>query len=446
MIIENFQEDLQHMNYNSLNITYYTILLRFPNRKPVQKGSRMMSKKNGYRTITYRFRLYCEHMHWLKETKQMYNRVLAFYYNVISSEPAIWEVPKLQMMRQLELLTVGARGEESTGTKYPVPFEKEPLYFRRAAINDAIRLQGSLRSGEEKGAKPAESFDASPIYYKGMYKEFTGTSVRLKLYNGDKWVWENCIIDTCGRSVPSEEQMMSPIIVPEKGRAMLHIPVKEEVEDVRTVKERLEGKEKICAIYFPNSDTMAVMVVLDSEGRLLASKFIHGGKELAHRKQVLLDRITENRRSMGYGQEEQDRCVLPEDENKSIKEKIHRITDNVAHKVSREIVEFCKEQQVSIIVVPNYKQSMDFNHIGYIAATSYDWLGRRIISYTRYKAFGEGIVTATASTKDIASRCHKCGEPVKSTTKTTAREKTSTAAKTSCVQAATRGIPISTLP
>lgn len=367
-----------------------------------------MSKKPGYRTITYRFRLYCEHMHWLKETKQMYNRILAFYYDVICKEPAIWDVPKLQMMRRLELLTVGARGEDAADVKYPIPQEKVPLYFRRAAINDAIRLQGSLRSGAERGAQPAESFDASPIYYKGMYKEFTSTSVRLKVFNGDKWVWEDCTIDTCGRTMPAEEQMLSPVLVLEKGRAMLHVPVKEEVEDVRTVKERLGGEEKLCAAYFPNSDTMAVLVVLNAKGELLKTKFINGGRELAHRKKVYLKRIEENRKSMGG-----DKDKLPADENKSLKEKIHRITDDTAHKVSREIVDFCAEQGVTILVVPNYKQSMDFNRIGYVSATSYDWLGRRIISYTRYKAFGEGIVTATASTKDIASRCHKCGEPVK---------------------------------
>jgi len=193
-----------------------------------------------------------------------------------------------------------------------------------------------------------------------------------------------------------------------KNRAMLHVPVKEEVEDVRTVKERLGGEEKLCAAYFPNSDTMAVLVVLNAEGTLLKTKFINGGRELAHHKKVCLKHIEENRKSMGG-----DREKLPAEENKALKEKIHRITDDVAHKVSREIVDFCVEQNVNILVVPNYKQSMDFNRIGYVSATSYDWLGRRIISYTRYKAFGEGIVTATASTKDIASRCYQCGEPVK---------------------------------
>ena len=138
-------------------------------------------------------------MDFLEYTKQMYNRVLAFYYDVIRREPEIWKVPKLQMMRELECMTIGTKADVPENVKYPVPFEKVPLYFRRAAINDAIRLSESLRTGSEHGAKQAESFHASPIYYKGMYKEFTSTSVNLKLFNGDKWVWVDCSIDTCGR-------------------------------------------------------------------------------------------------------------------------------------------------------------------------------------------------------------------------------------------------------
>lgn len=367
-----------------------------------------MSKKAGYRTITYRFRLYCERMDWLVETKNMYNKVLAFYYDVLGREPELWNTPKLKMMRQLELLTVGAREDLEEDVKYPIPFAKVPLYFRRAAINDAIRLHASFRAGADKDAKMAEDFDASPIYYKGMYKEFTSTSVRLKVFNGDKWCWVDCSIDTCGRRMPLEEQMMSPVIVLEKGRAMLHVPVKEEVEDVRTVKERMPEAEKICAVYFPNSDIMAVLVLLSAEGEFLESRFIHGGSELAHRKRVILERIRRNRESMGGNLKE-----LPADENKALKEKIHRMTDDAAHKVSREIVEFCKEHGAGVIAVPKYHQTTDAQGAAYLAANSYDWLGRRIISYVKYKSFGEGIVTATVSTKDISSRCYLCGERVK---------------------------------
>ena len=377
-----------------------------------------MSKKPGFCTTTYRFRLYCDNMQLLHETKLMYNRVLKYYYDVIRKEPDIWDVPKLQMMRALELLTIGSREESSDDTKYPFPFEKVPLYFRRAAINDAIRLQGSFRASEETGTHEAARFDASPIYYKGMYKEFTSTSINLKLYDGAKWIWQLCVIDTCGRTMPKAERIMSPIIVLEKNRAMLHVPVKQDVEDVRTSKERLANKEKLCAIYCPNSDTLAAMVLLDGDGNFIKSKFIGGGNELSHRKQILLDRIEKNRKSMGYGKSTKEEWIekhgqIPSDDNKSIREKIHHITDDVAHKVSKEIIDFCVENEASIIVVPNYTQQMNFNTIGYVPSSSYDWLGRRIISYVKYKSFAAGIVTATASTKNIASCCYKCGEQVK---------------------------------
>lgn len=73
------------------------------------------------------------------------------------------------MIRQLELLTVGARGTSDEKVKYPIHFEKVPLYFRRAAINDAIRLYRSFVAGEDGGAKYVGSFQTSPIYYKGRW-------------------------------------------------------------------------------------------------------------------------------------------------------------------------------------------------------------------------------------------------------------------------------------
>lgn len=42
-----------------------------------------MEKKTGFCTITYRFRLYCNNMQLLRETKVMYNQVLKYYYDVI---------------------------------------------------------------------------------------------------------------------------------------------------------------------------------------------------------------------------------------------------------------------------------------------------------------------------------------------------------------------------
>ncbi len=383
-----------------------------------------MEKKEGYRTITYRFRLYCEPKELLTETKKMYNRLLAFYYDVLKQESELLATPKLRLMRELELLTIGAKDEPPEQVKYPIPYKRVPLYFRRAAINDAIRLYLSFCSGEEQGARQAEEFNASPIMYKGMYKEFTETSIRLKLYNGVTWKWVGCRVDTCERRMPGEEQMLSPIIVLSDGRAMLHVPVKEPVVDVRTVEERLPDTERICAVTFPRGDSMAVAAVLNAEGEFLACRFIHGGKELRHRKDILLKRMQSNRSSMGG-----DRRTLPQNENRSIREKLWRISDDAAHKVSRELVDFSSNWNVSLIVVPKTKKKNRTNglytgdltgafldkekKISYCNIETMYWLGRRIASYIKYKSFGEGIVTTTVTSKGSSTRCHVCGADIK---------------------------------
>ncbi len=367
-----------------------------------------MEKKAGYRTITYRFRLYTDQMDWLRETKKIYNQILSFFYDVLSKEEEAWNIPKLKRMRYLESITIGTKEMLEEDIKYPIPYEKIPLYFRRAAINDAIRLHESLRSGLDGDARPADGFDASPMFYKGMYKDFTESTVTLKLFNGSGWKWVVCSLDTCGRELPSDEQMMSPVIVFDHGRAMFHVPVKEEVEDVRTVKERLPDTEKICAVYFPKADVIAVAVLMDKQGSFLESHFIRGGKDLIHRKNLIMKRINRNRESMGG-----DKSKLPADENKRLKEKIHHITDDAAHKVSRELVDYCKERDVSIIVVPKYGHNKGYIENSYAITHNYDWIGRRTINYVKYKSFGEGIVTATVSMKNVANTCSKCGAEIK---------------------------------
>lgn len=365
-----------------------------------------MEQTKGYKTITYRFRLYCDQEEWLIKTKEIYNEVLRFYYEIMLQEPALETMNNMHLMRELELLTIGSKTERQT--RYPVTFGKVPLYFRRAAINDAIRLYRSFQTGKEHGANQAKRFQTSPVYYKGMYKEFTEASVQLKVFNGEKWCWVLCRIDTCGRTFSETEKLLSPILKIDGKKTMIHVPVQKEVQDIRTVKERLEAKESICAVSFPSNDCMAVIVHLSAEGEFLESRFIRGGKELSHRRTLLLNRIRKNREQM-----HSDTIPLPAEENKRLKEKIHRITENAAHKVSREIVEFCKSRNAAIVVLPNYKSMLDFNRIGYLSATNYDWLGRRIISYVRYKAFEEGIVPASVSTKNISAKCYLCGATVK---------------------------------
>ncbi len=353
-----------------------------------------MEEKSGYSIITYKFRLYCGHLQWLYETERVYNLVLSYYYNLLIEKPQLWDGAGQKLLRRLELLTIGSRGQDKTEVLYPLPYEKIPLYFRRAAINDAIRLFKSYRSGEENGSQPAREFQAAPIFYKGMYKDFTEKGISLKLWNGEKWVWEVCVLDTCKRSLPEAGSYLSPTLKLEGKRAMLHVPVRLLVQDVRTVKERVPGERKICAVVFPENDCMAVLVILNKTGICEESLFIRGGKQFIHKKKKLLNRIQKNRASMGADSQE---IGQREEENKYLKGKIRNLSEDYAHKVSRRIVDFCKDREISILVVPNYKTVFNGNALGYFPASSYDWLGRRMVQYLRYKAFQEGIVVTAVS-------------------------------------------------
>ncbi|MFW5651554.1 MAG: hypothetical protein ACOCM4_08405 [Acetivibrio ethanolgignens] len=375
--------------------------------------------KEGYQVKTYCFRLYCQDKEYLQMTKTVYNLVVNFYYDILSKESELESLNRQQKMRQLELMTVG--GKEGGNIKYYFPFGKVPLYFRRAAINDAIRLWKSYVSGNEKDErrKPAGNILAYPVFYKGMYKNFTETGICLKLWNGEQWKWIECGLDTSNREFFDPAKALSPMLKLENGRCMLHIPVKETVGDARTIQERFLDKDvkRICAVAFPANDYLAVLAVMDIEGSYEDSLFIRGGSQMMHEKKKILNRIRRNQASMGiYGElaRDEDIVAVQEKDNKALREKISRISEHYAHRVSRQIVNFCKERKITVLVVPNYyKQNLNLNTRGYLKASSYDWIGRRIIQYLRYKAFGEGIMVASVGTRGIASKCYLCGGEIR---------------------------------
>lgn len=369
---------------------------------------------SGYITTTYRLKLYCSHSDWIQGTKDYYNKVLTFYYFFLLEHQDLLSLTNHNLMRQLEIMTIGTKDKDTKQLEVVFPFAKVPLYFRRAAINDAIRLVRSyhtkLKAWEEGLGKTkpsiAKQFNASPIFYKGMYKDFSEDCIRLKLWNGEKWVWETCTLDCCGRSIPKDVTLKSPVIRTTKKGQMLHVPVVQRVDDARTVKERTKANEKICSISVPNQDYLAVLVIWNQDKEQMDCHFIRGGNELAHKKQMILNQIKRNESIMGQAKPDEKR-------NERLWEKLRNLIDFYAHQVSRQIVDYCVEHDVKIIAAPNYDTPLPLNAMGYIKAKEYDWIGRRIIQYVKYKAYQEGIVVTSVSARNISSRCHICQERIK---------------------------------
>ena len=403
--------------------------------------------KAGYAITTYKIQLNYKHLDWFKQTQSLFDAVLAFYYELLEKQPETLELSNQNLLRHLELQTIKQR--DGTKPEIPLPFEKIPLYFRRAAINAAISMYrsymsklrawqaGQVESGRLKveserpeslcdsdsnqNAKgilaqnlPPSTFNFPPkgrpsrprhlhmsmLYYKGMYKDFDEKSILLKLYTGKAWAWVKHRYT--GRPFPENAELMSPTIVLKKKKVMLHIPVKEIVEDGRTAKERVKQHESFVAVALTTSDSLAVCTTIQADGSTSHPYFIKGGKELAHRRKQLL----------GYTK----RSSAPENvsgrPNAKYYQKITRVTDHYAHEVSRKIVDYAVRQGAKLIVMPGYSNSFAKGTLSYLRTSVMDFIGRRIIRYTSYKAWQVGIVVTFNSVGNAKKECYHCGSVI----------------------------------
>lgn len=472
--------------------------------------------KPGYAITTYKIQLNYKHLDWFKQTQSLFDDVLAFYYHLIETQPQVLELSNQNLLRHLELQTIKQR--DGTLPQTPIPFEKVPLYFRRAAINAAISMyrsyvsklkawgekqiengecrvendcaeslcdsdsnqigkadlnqhtQYSMLNAQLKKAKPLKGKPSAParlhvsmLYYKGMYKDFENGQIMLKLYTGKAWSWVKH--HYTGRPFPKNAELMSPTVVIKKKKVMLHIPVKEEVADTRSAKERVEQAEKFVAVALTGSDTLAVCTTIEPDGSATHPFFIKDGKELAHRRKQVLGYVkrgskkssssessnlskanqrVENgewRMENGSPESQSDSdlnqnakgilvqnlqpstfnfppdIVVPKPStigrpNAKLYEKITRLTDHYAHMVSRKIVDYAKAQGAKLIVLPDLQDSFNLRPKAYLGKTPYDFIGRRIVRYAIYKAWQQGIVTMTSKPYHTSTTCSHCGSEI----------------------------------
>jgi len=388
----------------------------------------ILEEKKGYSIITYRLRFYDKHLNWLWETKVLYNKVVKHFYNLLKDFPEMLTLSSHYLMRELEIMTIGTKEMKKAGQEAPYPllnFPIIPLYFRRAAINCAISMMKSYQMRKEKAIIQlnkkkesfilpvgAEIFSASPVYYKGMYKEWKENSIMLKVYTGKKWIWNRYRLK--GRSLPKNVLILSPTICIKEKQACLHIPVKKVVEDIRPIRQRMQIERYILAISFPGNDNMAVGAVITQKGTFKKAVFFRGGLKMKAEKNTVKRKIKKEKRL----KEQRTQTANPKNEELSKLEerywrKIENINEYYAHLISRRILNFCLEQRIRVIVVPNYQQTIDFSKKRYLKVDNFEWIGRRVIHYLKYKAFAEGILVSAVPVSHISDCCSECGAKIK---------------------------------
>ena len=360
----------------------------------------ILEEKKGYAIVTYQQRFYDKHMDWLCETKILYNKVLQHYYLLLLEDPNLLLKSNFNLMRELEVLTVGTKEMKKNGQKAEYPLSDLPvipLYFRRAAINSAICMVRSAWTQGRESCSIVERFSVPPVYYKGMYKELQEDSILLKVFTGEKWKW--CRYRFVGRKLPKDTEILSPTIDIKDRQAYLHIPVQKVVEDIRSVKERMQSEKRILALSFPGNNSIAVGAVLTRDGYFVKSIFFQGGSKLKARKKIW-KRKWEKQQKIG-------------NTGTQYLQKIEHLNTYYAHLISRRILDFCREEKIWIIAVPHYQQAIDFSKKGYLKTNNFEWIGRRVIRFLKYKAFLEGRLVSSVPVYSISNCCSECGERIR---------------------------------
>ena len=329
----------------------------------------------------------------IETTEALYREAVAFYYELLKESEELWAENLLTIQGHLEKLTVP--GRDGREPKYIPPGGKLPVYFRRSAMNKAAMAVKTAASAESF----PEKIDANITFFKGMYRDLTDTSVVLKLWNGKKWIWVPCGLT--GRPFPKEAAILSPTLVHEEKWLMFHVPVKQENSDARTAKERMQEGARVCSVRFTNTDSFAVCTVLDEGSRQLAVKNCRGGNAYRHHCRALLKKVETSRAFT-----DKDNVSQP---NRKYYMHLKHLNEHYAHQVSKEIMDFCKENQTGILVLPEYDE--DFSRISMYRSGNYSplHLSIRIRNYLKYKAWAEGILVLELRADGTEKRCSICG-------------------------------------
>ena len=371
--------------------------------------------KNSHYTTTYKVRLYTKYLDYLKLTNEIYNDLIKKYFDILYEKQELLEMSAFNCLSEIERLTVIPKTGARKGEIPELYFEQNaPAYLRRAAINQAIgnakaQISKEKYAEEKNNKKPPKpkGFKNSTIFYKGMYKDLEKNAITLKLYDGEEWKWYKAKLSKF--EIPKNSEIQSPTIVIHKSYIMAHIPIKQPIEDITPIKYRMQKEDiRVCGIIFPNSDTdaFAVCNIVDGQGKFIKSLFVRGAKEYKNRIKKINNEIRKHRKTNPNYSEEDHR-------NK--KEKIYKIKKYYIHKVSRQIADFCKENQVQVIAKPNYKNIKEQKSetvLFYETRNSRNkpiGLSTKILENLYYKAYKEGILMTEVVASSITNKCYKCG-------------------------------------
>jgi putative transposase len=270
------------------------------------------------------------HAAWFAATKDPFNQVTAFYFEVIAAHEKVLDCSNKEALTILETLTHATQKNATPVMPLEAIVADIPAMFRRAAIHAALgsarsfyshlskwrkRKEKALAAGKkftERPPVPPRTWNKSTTLYAGQWKERTASSIMLKVWTGTCWSWIK--VRLTGRELPIEADLGSPSLVRHGKQWWLHTPIEKHFRSPPTVEQQVttNAHTKMCAVDLNLNEHLAVCTAQTVEGTILATTFIGGGRRVSGFRKKQLGRIARNRRKTGIlaeGEQCQGRCT-----------------------------------------------------------------------------------------------------------------------------------------
>ncbi|KYC42963.1 hypothetical protein WA1_12715 [Scytonema hofmannii PCC 7110] len=360
-------------------------------------------------------------------TREKYAEVTNFYADILLADLDLLETKAEDLYAVLEGLTI--INKNRVEVQFPLQGDV-PSDMRRACIKKAFGVVKSWYSNYKKwevkkqkklalGKKfsdqppvpPRDYSQMHPVLYSGMYKDFDGTSIILKLWTGTSWAWIKQPINLRGQSLPDGWDWGSPTLIL-KDKLHLHFPIIKQISNPGKIKEQAQNSDgiTICSIDLNLDGTIAVASIISSDGtgsvQELATLFVNRNDTIQHRRKRELGRIARaySRTNKGFGTSKKGDC------SKRFK-KIKNRDDYESHRISKRLVEFAHKHGATVIVfecLTNLRPEQAKYSRRSNQKRAY-WLKSKIVKRTRYKAFQlYGILTSLVSPKNTSKECAYC--------------------------------------
>src|SRR6266567_4102408 len=175
--------------------------LEYPSIRRMAQKEETGTVAKATKTVQQLLSYHHAHAAWFAATKDLFNRVAAFYFEVITAHSGLLDLSAKAALTALETLT-----HTTSGNPHPVmPLSGAiaadlPAMFRRAAIQAALGSAHSFHSHLEKWRKqkekavgrgkkftlrppvPPRGWNKSVTLYTGQWKERTPKSIMLKVW------------------------------------------------------------------------------------------------------------------------------------------------------------------------------------------------------------------------------------------------------------------------